>query len=206
MRKDPKNCAKLSHFSQLAQMNTTTWLKLKHRGNPNQYALDMWRSKDNTALKDRVEALQAIQLTEFKEIGVAILDKYNLRNASQWMEFKLVDPCTVLEEDVAIMDQVLDKLQQVVSSKAALAEIALATISALDLLSPLEIMRVSINTLLWVQNHPNQPAPHSREIVEAFLQTTPSFEDVQRLGMSPENLEAYVTALGIVKPVSQTNV
>jgi hypothetical protein len=180
-------------------MDATTFLKFKNLNNPNQYGLDMWRSASFTTLKDRVEALQSMNLPEAKECFADILAKYNARSGSAFDNFKFIPANLVVDTDLTIMSvEMLERLQHVVSARELQAELVNATANALGICSPQEVMRTIVNGLIFAKLHPGEVG--SRADAVYIMDHQPSFEDVHSIGLDAANLKHVLKVLEIPTP------
>ncbi len=166
-------------------MDTVTHLKLKHLHNPNKYGLAMWNAK-NVSLSERFQALCGITMEEFKEPANQILKSFNTRNAAMFTKLCDVPSHFVTLEDLVVMDIMYDKLQFAVNALEANHNLLLSTISALDTLSPAQIMRVTINTLVYEKTYGGMEEK-PKKCPHYMLEHVPTKEEIQSLGLSPEN-------------------
>ncbi len=189
-----RNCETVFHSSSI--MDTTTWLKLKHLNNPDQYGLDMWRSAGHTTLKDRVEALQGMTMFECKDPFMDILEKYNARTSSMFDKFKSIPANLVVGDDLTIMTvDMCEKLQHAVNARESQKILVNVTANALRFLSREEIMRVTVNSLIFAKLHPGVE-PSCDEMVHNMLHQ-PTFEQIQTIGLDAANLELVIKTLEI---------
>jgi len=166
-------------------MEHVTWLKLKHAGSPNRYALEIWKYKEVDAAT-KLEALCGmVNIAELKEISNEIVRTFNARTIKEgWdnnpvSKLKDIPLKLIVIEDMVCVGESYDKLEHAVNAQESMESLSLAVLEAMRILSPSQIRRLIVNTLIYHKKHGKEP-PRDRETVLKMM------EDFQSLGLSDE--------------------